>query len=224
MYFTGINPTICFGFQQAIIRLCVRKQKDKTLQMKEGRFHPCYRPRRPLGRVQVYLYSVFYLGTRMGWGVSVTPRPLSTPGKNPVPILQAAGWAPGPFWTGTENLAPTGIRSPDRRAPSQSLYRLSYRALTDGGAYIYFAADTHISTVFLNLIIALGTVWVECPLWMISIRHLLTYLVKTRLRNRFFMHASYDAVRVRWDHIWDGLLNLLDVDGVGLKVIYIFSV
>jgi hypothetical protein len=28
--------------------------------------------------------------------------------------VQEAGWAPGPVWTGAENLAPTGIRSPDR--------------------------------------------------------------------------------------------------------------
>ena len=64
-------------------------------------------------------------GTRRGWGVSVRPRPLFTPGKEPVPIVQEAGWAPGPVWTGAENLAPTGIRSPDRPARSQSLYRLS---------------------------------------------------------------------------------------------------
>jgi len=66
--------------------------------------------------------------TRRGWGVSVTPRPLFTSGKDPVPIVQEAGWAPGPVWTGAENLAPTGIRSPDRPARSQSLYRLSYPA------------------------------------------------------------------------------------------------
>jgi hypothetical protein len=68
------------------------------------------------------------IGTRRGWGVSVTPRPHSTPGKDPVPIVQEAGWTPGPVWTGAENLAPTGIRSPDRPARSQSLYRLSYPA------------------------------------------------------------------------------------------------
>ena len=67
-------------------------------------------------------------GTRSGWGVSVTPRPLFTPRKDPVPIVQEAGWALGPVWTGTENLASTGIRSPDRPARSQSLYRLSYPA------------------------------------------------------------------------------------------------
>jgi hypothetical protein len=34
--------------------------------------------------------------------------------------------APGPVWTGAGNLVPTGIRSPDRPARSDSLYRLSY--------------------------------------------------------------------------------------------------
>ena len=59
--------------------------------------------------------------------MSVTPRPLFTPGKDPVPIVQEAGWDPGPVWTGAENLAPpTGILSPDRPDRSQSLYRLSY--------------------------------------------------------------------------------------------------
>ena len=50
------------------------------------------------------------------------------PGKDPVSIVQEAGWAPGSVWTGAENLAPTGIRSPDRPARSQSLYRLSHPA------------------------------------------------------------------------------------------------
>jgi len=67
-------------------------------------------------------------GTRRGWGVSVTPRPLFTPGKEKVPIVQEAGWAPGSFWTRSKNLAPTGIRSPDRPARRQSLYRLRYAA------------------------------------------------------------------------------------------------
>ena len=69
-------------------------------------------------------------GTTRGWGVSVMPRPFFTPGKHPVPILQEAGWAPGQVWTIAENLAPTGIRSPDRPAHSQSLYALRYPAHT----------------------------------------------------------------------------------------------
>ena len=49
-----------------------------------------------------------------------------TPGKDPVPIAQEAGWAAGQVWTGAENLACTGIRSLDSPARSESLYRLSY--------------------------------------------------------------------------------------------------
>jgi hypothetical protein len=64
-----------------------------------------------------------YLGIRRVLWVSVTPRPLSTPGKDPV---QETGWAAGSTWMGAENLAPTGIRSPQCQARSQSLHRLSY--------------------------------------------------------------------------------------------------
>ena len=51
------------------------------------------------------------------------------PGKDAVPIVQEAGWAPGPFWIGAENFAPTGFRSPDLPARSESLYQLRYPGL-----------------------------------------------------------------------------------------------
>jgi len=60
--------------------------------------------------------------------MGATPRPgRFASEKDPVPVAQEAGWAPGPVWTGAKNFAPTGIRSPDRPARSESLYRLSYR-------------------------------------------------------------------------------------------------
>ena len=40
--------------------------------------------------------------------------------------IQVAEWAPAQVWTTEENLSPTGIRSPDQKASSQSLYRFSY--------------------------------------------------------------------------------------------------
>jgi len=57
--------------------------------------------------------------------VSSTPRPHFTSGKDPVPILQEAGWVPGPVWTGGIS-RPHRDSIPDRSDPSQSLYRLSY--------------------------------------------------------------------------------------------------
>jgi hypothetical protein len=53
-----------------------------------------------------------------------------TPGEEPVPIAQEAGWAPPPVWIGAEYLASTGIRSPDLPARSESLYRLSHSGHT----------------------------------------------------------------------------------------------
>ena len=55
-----------------------------------------------------------------GWS---TPRPdCFTPGKDPVTIVQEAGCAPGTVWADAENLVPSGIRSPDRPARSESLW------------------------------------------------------------------------------------------------------
>ena len=51
--------------------------------------------------------------------VSVTPRPHFTPGKNLVPILQEAGWAPGPVWTGGKSRPHRGS-IPDRPARSSA--------------------------------------------------------------------------------------------------------
>jgi len=68
-------------------------------------------------------------GTKRGWVVNSTPRPHFTPGKDPVPILQEAGWAPGPVWTGGKS-RPHRDSILDRPARSQSLYRLSYLAHT----------------------------------------------------------------------------------------------
>ena len=71
-----------------------------------------------------YIYSFFNLGAK--WGRWLMPQPgRFTPGKEPVPTVQEAGWAAGPVWTGAENLAPVGIPSTDRPTRSESLYRLS---------------------------------------------------------------------------------------------------
>jgi len=66
-------------------------------------------------------------GTRRGWVVSSMPRPHFTPGKDPLPILQEAGWAPGLVWMGRIS-RPHRDSIPAHPARSQSLYRLSYPA------------------------------------------------------------------------------------------------
>jgi hypothetical protein len=66
-------------------------------------------------------------GTRRGWVVSSMSRPHFTTLKDPVPILQEAGWAPGLVWTGGKSL-PHKASIQDRPAHSQLLYWLSYQA------------------------------------------------------------------------------------------------
>ena len=60
-------------------------------------------------------------GTRRRWVVSSTLRPHFTPGKDPPPILQEAGWALGPVWTGGKP-RPRRDSIPDRAQPVVSRY------------------------------------------------------------------------------------------------------
>jgi len=66
--------------------------------------------------------DVLFLCRRHYMGFNATTRPFYPRERNPVLIV---GWPPGMVWTGAENLAPTGIRFPDRPTRGGSLYRLS---------------------------------------------------------------------------------------------------
>ena len=54
----------------------------------------------------------------MGKWSTLRPGRFNT-GRDPVPIVQETCWAPGQVWTRAENLASTGIRSPDSPAHSE---------------------------------------------------------------------------------------------------------
>jgi len=68
------------------------------------------------------------LGARRGWVVSSTPWPHFTLGKDPVPIVQEAGLAPGPVRTGGKS-HPHRDSIPTPSAHGQSLYWLSYQVI-----------------------------------------------------------------------------------------------
>jgi len=95
----------------------------KNVKVKWSRYRPSVAQR--VGRGIALLFHD--RGTRRGWVVSSTPRPHFNPGKEPVPILQEAGWVPEPVWRAGKS-RPHRDSIPDRPAPSQSLYRLSYLA------------------------------------------------------------------------------------------------
>jgi hypothetical protein len=60
------------------------------------------------------------LGNRRGCGQHHSPAAF-TAGKEPVPIVQEAGWAPEPICIGAENLAPPGF-NPGTFQPVASRY------------------------------------------------------------------------------------------------------
>jgi hypothetical protein len=82
--------------------------------------------------------ALFFLdhGTRRGWGVSVTPRPLFTLGNTRHPLSRRLGGPQSRSGQVRKISPPTGIRSPDRPARNQSLCRLRYPVHTTGKSNI----------------------------------------------------------------------------------------
>jgi hypothetical protein len=64
---------------------------------------------------------LFDLGSRWMWVLQHHSPAGLPPGNSRYPLYMRLD---GPVWTGVENLAPTGIRSPDRPTRSGSLYRV----------------------------------------------------------------------------------------------------
>ena len=65
-----------------------------------------YRPYGTEG--EIWLYSFFITALEVVRGQRHASAAFE-PGKDPVSIVQEAGWAPGLVWTGAENFVPTGI-------------------------------------------------------------------------------------------------------------------
>ena len=124
------------------------------VKVKWSRYRPSVAQRVGRGIVLVFHDR----GTRRGWVVSSTPRPHFTLGKDPVPILQEAGWAPGPLRTGGKS-RPQRDSIPDLSARSKLLYRLSYRPTlyllsyrpTDENVPFFFNSSFDWHNVHINL-------------------------------------------------------------------------
>jgi len=86
-------------------------QWDKMVKVKWSRYRAGVAQRVRKGITLLFHDRV----TRRGWVVSNTPRPYFTSGKDPVPILQEAGWVPGPGLTSEKSL-PHRDSMPDRPA------------------------------------------------------------------------------------------------------------
>jgi len=109
-----------------------KKRRVYTHKVKWSRYRPGVAQRVCRGIALLFMTAAL----EGGWVVSITPRPHFTPVKDPVPIVQEAGWATGPVWTGGK-IIPTEIRSRTVQPKVQLLNRLSYRAHMYICVYIY---------------------------------------------------------------------------------------
>jgi len=66
------------------------------------------------------------LGDRKGWVAGTMPWLLISYERDAILIVQETGWALGPIWMGPENLTTTRVRTPDRPARGDSLYKVHY--------------------------------------------------------------------------------------------------
>jgi len=146
--------------------------------IKWSRYRPCVAQR--VGRGIAVLFHD--RGTRRGWVVSSTPRPHFTPGKDPVPILQEAEWAPGPVWTCGKS-RPHRDSIPDRPAHNQSLYLLSYPAQTH-----YFIKGKIFREKLLNSI---------CVFWLSLQMLSQTFLILGRIKRDVIKNVQYICVHVK---------------------------
>jgi len=118
-------------------------------------------------------------GTRMGGGASSTLRPNFTPPprrKDASPIVEEAGWAPGPVWTGGKS-RPHRDSILDRPACSQLLHRLSYPA-----HFIIIIISTN-SVIFQAVCISVRTAVLEFCLVIVFLLGLFTNLGKLKSRH-----------------------------------------
>ena len=96
------------------------------------------------------------------------------PRKQPVPIVQEAGWASGLVWTSTENLTPTRVRAPNRQAHSEFLYWLYYPSpLNIQGVYNKFQ-ELYFILYFVNMLL---------ELWYLPIRFIAVWVVIQTVQN-----------------------------------------
>ena len=140
-------------------------------------------------------------GTRRGRGFNVTPRPLFTPGKDLVPIVQEAGWAPGPVWTGAENLAPLRFDpwtvQPVASHYTDSVIQPTPCVITHGNA-IFIFTNTKLSNLIISIVfntyyrrhnipLSLG---MTSPLQMLPSWHKLEWWQAEQTRVTWYVHRQ----------------------------------
>ena len=114
---TGYLSVVIWGTIHLELLVCHKSVKSRS---------PRNMPRRSRWREEVQLYSSCNLGARWCGCSKSSPDRLTPAGRDQVPVVQEVWWTPQPVWTSAVNLDRTRIRSLERPARSETLYRVSY--------------------------------------------------------------------------------------------------
>ena len=139
--------------------------------VKKVEVHPRRGHESPEG-VEIQLYSFFNLSGRYGWVVSATPWPLYSQ----YPLYRRPGGPQGRSGQVRKFSSTTGIRSADRSARSESLYRLSYPGPKKT---------------------------VKCPICAVRradvVRAAVVWFVLTRVAKRVYVQDYIDSLLTEWN-------------------------
>jgi len=89
------------------VRNLYRCSQKTGRECHSGEVHPRTGHEGPEGEYR-YSSTLYNNGARRWWVVSATPQPFYPRERDAIPMVQEGVSAPGPVWTGAENLAPAG--------------------------------------------------------------------------------------------------------------------
>ena len=100
------------------------------------------------GQKESYSSALSLTSALNGGGRSTLHPGRFDPGKEKAqfPLYRKLSGPPGPFWAGTNNLAPTGIRSPDRPDRTEP----SSRATRKSNTHFYFSFNRKFNNCYIN--------------------------------------------------------------------------
>ena len=119
-------PQVKKKFHKAVMTFICARILQSVWSGHQEESSPYNRPRRSRGQVDVQPYSFMTSALKMEVGGQRHAPAALTPGKNPVPIVQKAGEHQGRCGRVRKISPLTRIRSSDRPARCESLYRLSH--------------------------------------------------------------------------------------------------
>jgi len=133
--------------------------------------------------------------------VSSTARPHFTPGKDPVAILQEAGWAPGPLWTGGKSRSHRdSIQDRPAELPGQQIFNIDVE--NKHTALLTFRELSLIKGIFSVLFIFVSDIHSLVKLYYFTIISIIFLLSEMQLAGNRILHFGSLSTFYVMGRVW----------------------